>query len=73
VPDISMSAACDGSVDVYQSFAGQPAGWYPTCGTSEATPLFAGIAVNAALFVPELAALAGRPAPIHPAFAPSRP
>jgi subtilase family serine protease len=43
VPDISMSAACDGAVDVYQSFAGQPAGWYPTCGTSEATPLFAGI------------------------------
>jgi subtilase family serine protease len=43
VPDISMSAACDGAADVYQSFAGQPAGWYPTCGTSEATPEFAGI------------------------------
>jgi subtilase family serine protease len=43
VPDISMSAACNGSVDVYQSFAGQPAGWYPTCGTSEAAPLFAGL------------------------------
>jgi subtilase family serine protease len=43
VPDISMSAACNGSVDMYQSFAGQPAGWYPTCGTSEATPEFAGI------------------------------
>jgi subtilase family serine protease len=43
VPDISMSGACDGAVDVYQSFAGQTAGWYPTCGTSEATPLFAGI------------------------------
>jgi subtilase family serine protease len=43
VPDISMSAACNGSVDMYQSFAGQPAGWYPTCGTSEATPLFAGV------------------------------
>jgi len=43
VPDISMSAACDGAVNTYQSFAGQPAGWYPTCGTSEATPLFAGI------------------------------
>jgi subtilase family serine protease len=27
----------------YQSFAGQTPGWYPTCGTSEATPLFAGI------------------------------
>jgi subtilase family serine protease len=43
VPDISMSAACDGAVDAYQSFAGQSAGWYPTCGTSEATPLFAGV------------------------------
>jgi len=43
VPDISMSAACNGAVDVYQSFGGQPPGWYPTCGTSEATPLFAGI------------------------------
>jgi len=43
VPDISMSAACDGSVVEYQSFDGQPPGWYPTCGTSAATPLFAGI------------------------------
>jgi subtilase family serine protease len=43
VPDISMSAACNGAVDIYQSFAGQPAGWYPTCGTSEAAPEFAGI------------------------------
>jgi subtilase family serine protease len=43
VPDISMSGACNGAVDVYQSFAGEPAGWYPTCGTSEATPLFSGI------------------------------
>jgi len=43
VPDIAMSAACNGAVDVYQSFPGVPAGWQPTCGTSEATPLFAGI------------------------------
>jgi subtilase family serine protease len=43
VPDISMSGACNGGVDMYQSFPGQPAGWYPTCGTSEATPEFAGI------------------------------
>jgi subtilase family serine protease len=43
VPDISMSAACDGSVDTYSTFAGAPAGWSPSCGTSEATPLFAGI------------------------------
>jgi len=43
VPDISMSAACNGAVDTYQSFGGQTPGWYPTCGTSEATPLFSGI------------------------------
>jgi subtilase family serine protease len=43
VPDISMSGACNGAVDMYQSFKGQPAGWYPTCGTSEATPEFAGV------------------------------
>jgi subtilase family serine protease len=43
VPDVSMSGACDGAVDMYQSFKGQAAGWYPTCGTSEATPLFAGV------------------------------
>jgi subtilase family serine protease len=43
VPDISMSAACNGSVDTYGSYGGAPAGWSPTCGTSEATPLFAGI------------------------------
>jgi subtilase family serine protease len=48
VPDISMSAACNGAVDVYNSFGGIPAGWYPTCGTSEATPLFAGIVALAA-------------------------
>ena len=43
VPDIAMSGACNGAVDMYQSFRGQAAGWYPTCGTSEATPEFAGI------------------------------
>ena len=43
VPDIAMSGACNGAVDTYQSFAGQPVGWYPTCGTSEATPLFSGV------------------------------
>ncbi len=42
VPDISMSGACDGAVDEYQGFAGQ-VGWFPVCGTSEATPLFAGV------------------------------
>ena len=43
VPDISMSASCNGSVDTYSTFGGAPAGWSPSCGTSEATPLFAGI------------------------------
>jgi len=43
VPDISMSAACNGAVDIYSSFPGQPAGWSQECGTSEATPEFAGI------------------------------
>jgi subtilase family serine protease len=43
VPDISMSAACSGLVNTYQSFPGEPAGWFVACGTSEATPLFAGI------------------------------
>ncbi len=43
VPDISMSAACDGLVTTYQSLPGTPAGWYVDCGTSEASPLFAGI------------------------------
>jgi subtilase family serine protease len=48
VPDISMSGACNGAVNVYQSFGGVPEGWYPTCGTSEATPLFAGVVALAA-------------------------
>jgi subtilase family serine protease len=43
VPDISMSASCNGSVDIYSTYDGAPPGWSPSCGTSEATPLFAGI------------------------------
>jgi subtilase family serine protease len=45
VPDVAMNAACSSPVFTYQSFpqAGTPAGWYPSCGTSEATPEFAGI------------------------------
>jgi subtilase family serine protease len=50
VPDISMSGACDGSVDTYGSYPGVPAGWSQTCGTSEATPLFAGIVALAAQY-----------------------
>ncbi len=41
VPDISMSASCSHPVDIYQSFIGR--GWQVICGTSEATPLFAGV------------------------------
>jgi subtilase family serine protease len=43
VPDISMSAACSGLVVTYQSFGGAAPGWYVVCGTSEASPLFAGV------------------------------
>jgi subtilase family serine protease len=43
VPDIVMSGACNGAIQNYQSFPGSPAGWYLSCGTSESTPLFAGI------------------------------
>ena len=71
VPDISMSAACSGLVNTYQSFAGEPAGWYVNCGTSEASPLFAGIVALAdqvaghslGLINPALYALLGEHAP----------
>jgi subtilase family serine protease len=43
VPDIAMSAACDGAVITYSTYPGVAAGWSETCGTSEATPEFAGI------------------------------
>jgi subtilase family serine protease len=43
IPDIAMSAACNGAVDVYTSFQPGRVGWSEGCGTSEATPEFAGI------------------------------
>ena len=43
VPDIAMSAACNGAVNIYSSFTPGQAGWSLTCGTSEATPEFAAI------------------------------
>jgi Transport and Golgi organisation 2/Subtilase family len=43
VPDISMSAACNGAVNIYSSFTPGDPGWSLTCGTSEATPEFAAI------------------------------
>jgi subtilase family serine protease len=73
VPDIAMSAACSGLVVTYQSFpeTGVPAGWYVVCGTSEATPLFAGIVAltdqvaghSLGLINPALYALKARHAP----------
>ena len=62
VPDISMSGACNGSVDTYGTYRGAPPGWSPSCGTSEATPLFAGIVALAAQ-------VAGHPlGPVNPAL-----
>jgi subtilase family serine protease len=44
VPDISMDASCSSQVAIYGSFYGSRKGeWSPICGTSLATPLFAGI------------------------------
>jgi len=42
-PDISMSAAVNGGCWVYESFSARGAGWEIFGGTSEATPIFAGI------------------------------
>ncbi len=43
IPDVSMSAAVNGAVLIYTSFAGQATGWEPIGGTSAATPMLAGI------------------------------
>lgn len=44
VPDLAMSAACAShSVDVFASFMSKGGGWSAICGTSEATPLLAGV------------------------------
>ncbi|MBO0748126.1 MAG: S53 family peptidase, partial [Acidimicrobiaceae bacterium] len=48
IPDISMSAACSGPVLTFSSFPGQPAGFSLVCGTSESSPVFAGIVSLAA-------------------------
>jgi subtilase family serine protease len=42
-PDVSMSAAVSGGAWIYQSFEPSGAGWEILGGTSEATPLFAGV------------------------------
>jgi subtilase family serine protease len=46
-PDISMSAACDGLVIVYYSFDPTRIGYHLVCGTSEASPEFAGVVAMA--------------------------
>jgi subtilase family serine protease len=71
VPDIAMSAACDGSVDVYSSYQPGQHGWSLTCGTSEATPEFAAVVALAdqvaghplGVINPALYALAAKHAP----------
>jgi subtilase family serine protease len=71
VPDIAMSAACDGSVPVYSSYQPGQVGWSLTCGTSEATPEFAAVVALAdqvvghplGLVNPALYRLAARHAP----------
>jgi subtilase family serine protease len=42
-PDVSMNAAVSSRVPVYLSYPGESKGWYLFAGTSEATPIFAGI------------------------------
>src|ERR1019366_9570878 len=42
-PDISMSAATNGGVLIYASFPGISSGYHSIGGTSESSPLFAGI------------------------------
>jgi subtilase family serine protease len=44
IPDVSMDAACSSAVAVYATFPGSnPSHWSAVCGTSLATPLFAGL------------------------------
>jgi subtilase family serine protease len=44
IPDISMNASCASPVALYASFPGTGTGhWQTICGTSMATPLFAGV------------------------------
>jgi subtilase family serine protease len=47
-PDVAMSAAIDGGVLVYTSYDEDDVGWGIVGGTSEATPMFAGVVALAA-------------------------
>jgi len=70
-PDISMSGAANGAVEVYHTFGGVQPGWSLAGGTSEATPEFAAIVALAdqvaghplGLLNPRLYALAASHAP----------
>jgi subtilase family serine protease len=46
-PDVSLSAACDGVVVYYYTFIPGREGYHLVCGTSEASPEFAGIVAMA--------------------------
>jgi subtilase family serine protease len=43
VPDVAMSGSLSGAVLAFASYSGPPGQWFPTGGTSGATPEFAGI------------------------------
>lgn len=43
IPDISMDGSCESGMETYSSFGGGRPDWSMVCGTSLATPLFAGI------------------------------
>ena len=47
-PDVAMSASIDGGAIVYSSYDKDDAGWSIVGGTSEATPMFAGVVAVAA-------------------------
>jgi subtilase family serine protease len=71
VPDISMDASCDPGAEIFATFPGGPGGLQGECGTSLATPLFAGIVAladqlaghNLGLLNPKLYTLGARKAP----------
>jgi subtilase family serine protease len=43
VPDISLSGSLSGGIIIFESYSGKPGTWFPTGGTSGATPMFAGL------------------------------
>jgi subtilase family serine protease len=71
VPDVSLDASCDPGALIFTTFPGSVGGWQSECGTSLATPLFAGIVAladqlaghNLGLLNPKLYVLGARKAP----------